>query len=318
MKPEGGSTVVGTFGYMAPEQFQGRAMPVSDVYSVGATALAMLTGSEPEDLPHKGLGIDVDAALGRNTSPSLVSALSAMLLPDPDSRARRITPLLEGLRSTKKEAPRTTKQASSKMRSDVEKDLEQGVKEAARHIEEGFARLEEEWKRSDKGDRYSRKAERKAEKAERKAERREARARRMEQGRGPHNDRIPQPIAGIILLALTIAQIAITLSLRVAVPVVLTILSVIFGKSLRVASSRVHAAGGTAHEAIERAKDVVRGRVDDEKNGGTRIDVKPIDAASPSPKTRIAADDQDDEDDEEDALAEEEAQAEEDRRQKRR
>ena len=31
LKPEGGSTVVGTFGYMAPEQFQGRALPGSDV-----------------------------------------------------------------------------------------------------------------------------------------------------------------------------------------------------------------------------------------------------------------------------------------------
>ncbi|HEY4157931.1 MAG TPA: serine/threonine-protein kinase, partial [Polyangiaceae bacterium] len=29
LKPEGGSTVVGTFGYMAPEQFQGRALPAS-------------------------------------------------------------------------------------------------------------------------------------------------------------------------------------------------------------------------------------------------------------------------------------------------
>jgi len=44
MKPEGGSTVVGTFGYMAPEQFQGRAMPASDVYAMGATALSLLTG----------------------------------------------------------------------------------------------------------------------------------------------------------------------------------------------------------------------------------------------------------------------------------
>ena len=41
MRPEGGSTVVGTFGFMAPEQFQGRASPRSDVYGLGATVLAM-------------------------------------------------------------------------------------------------------------------------------------------------------------------------------------------------------------------------------------------------------------------------------------
>src|SRR5882757_1381902 len=62
LKPEGGSTVVGTFGFMAPEQFQGRAGPSSDVYAVGATALSLLTGREPEDLPHKGLGVDVESA----------------------------------------------------------------------------------------------------------------------------------------------------------------------------------------------------------------------------------------------------------------
>jgi serine/threonine protein kinase len=97
LRPEGGSTIVGTFGYMAPEQFQGRAMPASDVYSVGATALTMLTGVEPEDLPHRGLEIDVAAALGSQADPGLVRALSSMVSPDPDRRAARIAPLLEAI-----------------------------------------------------------------------------------------------------------------------------------------------------------------------------------------------------------------------------
>jgi serine/threonine protein kinase len=97
LRPSGGSTVVGTFGYMAPEQFQGRALPASDVYAIGATALWMLTGEEPEDLPHKGLGIDVPTALGRRGSAELVTILSAMLEPDPEKRAQSGAPLLVGL-----------------------------------------------------------------------------------------------------------------------------------------------------------------------------------------------------------------------------
>ena len=39
-----GSTVVGTYGYMSPEQFRGAAQPSSDLYSLGATLLFLLTG----------------------------------------------------------------------------------------------------------------------------------------------------------------------------------------------------------------------------------------------------------------------------------
>jgi hypothetical protein len=104
LKPGGGSTVVGTFGYMAPEQFQGRASPRSDVYGVGATAMAMLTGLEPEELPHTGLGIDVRRAVPRGTPAPLVKALEAMLLPDPDARAESIDDALALL--AKREKPK--------------------------------------------------------------------------------------------------------------------------------------------------------------------------------------------------------------------
>jgi hypothetical protein len=44
-------TVVGTYGYMPPEQFGGRTVPASDLYSLGATLIALLTGTHPADLP---------------------------------------------------------------------------------------------------------------------------------------------------------------------------------------------------------------------------------------------------------------------------
>ncbi len=50
----GGSTVVGTYGYMAPEQFRGKAVLSTDLYGLGTTLLFLLTQKFPSDLPrHK-------------------------------------------------------------------------------------------------------------------------------------------------------------------------------------------------------------------------------------------------------------------------
>ncbi|MEM1279001.1 MAG: serine/threonine-protein kinase [Cyanobacteria bacterium P01_H01_bin.152] len=53
-----GSTVVGTYGYMAPEQFRGQAYPTTDLYGLGATLLNLLTHQNPGDLPQQRLRID--------------------------------------------------------------------------------------------------------------------------------------------------------------------------------------------------------------------------------------------------------------------
>ncbi|MEA3378078.1 MAG: serine/threonine-protein kinase [Nanoarchaeota archaeon] len=46
----GGSTVAGSWGYSAPELFRGKAIPASDLYSVGATLVYLLSQDEPERL----------------------------------------------------------------------------------------------------------------------------------------------------------------------------------------------------------------------------------------------------------------------------
>lgn len=51
----GGSTIVGTFGYMAPEQFRGQAVLSTDLYGLGTTLLFLLTGKSPADLPQRKL-----------------------------------------------------------------------------------------------------------------------------------------------------------------------------------------------------------------------------------------------------------------------
>jgi hypothetical protein len=77
----GGSTMMGTFGYMAPEQFRGRAEPATDLYGVGATLLYLLTHEEPSELPMRGLGIDVAEALSGEHQ-ELAGWLERMVAPD--------------------------------------------------------------------------------------------------------------------------------------------------------------------------------------------------------------------------------------------
>jgi serine/threonine protein kinase len=51
----GGSTVVGTYGYMAPEQFRGQADLSTDLYGLGTTLIYLLTQKHPIDLPQRKL-----------------------------------------------------------------------------------------------------------------------------------------------------------------------------------------------------------------------------------------------------------------------
>jgi serine/threonine protein kinase len=58
---QGGTiTVVGTYGYMPPEQFGGRTCVASDLYSLGATLIYITCGIHPADLPQKDFQIQFE------------------------------------------------------------------------------------------------------------------------------------------------------------------------------------------------------------------------------------------------------------------
>src|SRR5690606_18731078 len=75
-------TVVGTFGYMPPEQYEGRASAASDVYALGMLLCALVTGREPWQLDE-----DPRDELRRACLPTdLKAAILACLERDPDRR----------------------------------------------------------------------------------------------------------------------------------------------------------------------------------------------------------------------------------------
>ena len=51
-RTSGTTTVVGTYGYMPPEQFGGRASAASDLYSLGATLIYLASGQHPSDFEY--------------------------------------------------------------------------------------------------------------------------------------------------------------------------------------------------------------------------------------------------------------------------
>jgi serine/threonine protein kinase len=95
LHPEGGRTVVGTFGYMAPEQFGGRAEPASDLYGLGATLIHLLSGRSPAELPQAGYQLQFQDFL--SCSQNLSQWLEVMVDPRVTHRFRSAREALQAL-----------------------------------------------------------------------------------------------------------------------------------------------------------------------------------------------------------------------------
>jgi len=223
LRPEGGSTVVGTFGYMAPEQFQGRATAKTDIYALGATALAVLTGREPDRLPHKGLAIDVDEALrGVAVAKPMRDALLRMLSPDPDARPSSVDEALGPL----------TRDARAETRARSERRAEPP------HVAYDTAR--------------NRKERRREEKRRRRDERAVRRAQR-------HRGKLPPIAWPFVIFGLLVARIAVIATTKIGVPALLHFLAQIFGRSLHRVAEEVRNEGDEALSRIDAVDDALRG-----------------------------------------------------------
>ena len=109
-----GTTIIGSPPYMAPEQFHGRAVFASDVYSLGVTMFEMLTGSLPYDSPtpsdveRLARGELLVAARARN--PKVPKAISDIVMkamsPDITGRYQRASELLEDVLAAREPAGR--------------------------------------------------------------------------------------------------------------------------------------------------------------------------------------------------------------------
>ena len=100
-----GTTVIGSPPYMAPEQFHGKAVFASDIYSVGVTMYQMLTGSLPYDTPSPAdlarLQRGELVTAPRLKNPKIPKAINdivlRMLVPDPTARYQRAAEVLNAI-----------------------------------------------------------------------------------------------------------------------------------------------------------------------------------------------------------------------------
>ncbi|QJB47115.1 serine/threonine protein kinase [Dolichospermum flos-aquae] len=94
---EGGTrTVVGTYGYMPQEQFGGRTVPASDLYSLGCTMIYLVTGTNPADLPQKDFRIQFQQVA--NLSPNFAKWLEQITEPSLEKRFSTATQALRDLK----------------------------------------------------------------------------------------------------------------------------------------------------------------------------------------------------------------------------
>lgn len=79
-----GMSLVGTVGYMAPEQLRGEASPASDLYAVGMVAVFLLSGREPATLLDADHTVRWERAV--SVSPGVLEWLRAMTHPRASER----------------------------------------------------------------------------------------------------------------------------------------------------------------------------------------------------------------------------------------
>jgi len=120
-----GTTVIGSPPYMAPEQFHGKAVFASDIYSLGVTMYQALTGELPYDTPSPA---DLDRLMAgdlltppRLKNPKIPKAINDIVMkamaPEIHARYQRAGELLDDVLAARGTTPRRTPRAAPKAES---------------------------------------------------------------------------------------------------------------------------------------------------------------------------------------------------------
>lgn len=100
----GVATVIGTSGFMAPEQGSGQPKLASDIYSVGIIAIQALTGITPDKLPKDPQGLSILLFAQTHVSPKLLKVIAKMTAYNFNDRYPSAKEALEAIKSLNPQA----------------------------------------------------------------------------------------------------------------------------------------------------------------------------------------------------------------------
>lgn len=103
----------GTLGYAAPEQMTGRVGVNTDLYSLGASLVHLLSHVHPSDVPTRGLMLDYAPLI--QAEPWFVSWLGRLLQPDPELRFRDAEQAQQAFRSRMNDTSRLAAPAPTQL-----------------------------------------------------------------------------------------------------------------------------------------------------------------------------------------------------------
>lgn len=97
----GGSTIIGTYGYMPPEQLMGQAVPATDIYGLGVVLLECLTRETPGDLHGEDVKRLIDTLQASEGLQRILARMCAPMVHDRFQSAAEVREDLERLASGK-------------------------------------------------------------------------------------------------------------------------------------------------------------------------------------------------------------------------
>lgn len=110
-----GSTLVGTFGYMPPEQLGGTVDASSDLYALGATLVHALTGVQPSELLSDGMTLEVQGRVPG--SPLLIAFIQRLVAARRGARFPSAEAALDAARERHRGAAGTTAEGRQRGRT---------------------------------------------------------------------------------------------------------------------------------------------------------------------------------------------------------